>query len=311
MSKITAQRIGDQPLITSALHPDIGENINGPSVIEIPSWVPEPLGRYYMYFAAHEGHFIRLAYANELTGPWRYHQSGCLHVKDSLFCSTRPDSAGPRPDWVAPGRDWLYPHVASPDVHIDHVAKQFKMYYHGLLPSGDQMTRLALSDDGISFTPMPELLGRAYFRVFNWQDQHYAISIPDIVSRSRDGNTDFVEGPRLGIPAMRHTAVLVKGSRLHIIWSEIGDMPERLYHGTIDLTKDWMDWRIEHRCEILRPKLPWEGSDIPLVASVAGAAYERKQELRDPCIFAADGTAYLFYAGAGEAAIGLATIEGF
>lgn len=310
MSKVTVHRVDDQPLITSALHPDIGENIDGPSVIETPSWLPNRLGKYYMYFAAHEGKAIRLAYADKINGPWRYHEAGTLQVEDSLFCSVRPTPLGPRPDWVAPGRDWLYPHIASPDVHIDDDAKQIRMYYHGLLASGDQMTRVALSDDGISFTPMPELLGHGYFRVFRWRDYYYAISIPDILTRSINGLTDFAEGSGLRLPSMRHTAVLVIGNHLHVFWSEIGDMPERIYHGTINLTKDWVDWRIEHKCEVLRPQHLWEGTDRPLAASVPGAAYERKHELRDPCVFATADKLYLFYAGGGEAAIGLAKING-
>ena len=30
-------------------------NINGPSVISVPDWVENPLGKYYLYFAHHRG----------------------------------------------------------------------------------------------------------------------------------------------------------------------------------------------------------------------------------------------------------------
>ena len=46
-------------------------NINGPSLIRVPSWVEHPLGKYYLYFAHHKGGSIRLAYADDPSGPWR------------------------------------------------------------------------------------------------------------------------------------------------------------------------------------------------------------------------------------------------
>ena len=64
-------------------------NINGPSVISVPSWVKNPLGKYYMYFAHHKGEYIRLAYADSIEGPWRIYQPGSLRVKDSLFTTQR------------------------------------------------------------------------------------------------------------------------------------------------------------------------------------------------------------------------------
>lgn len=310
MSKVTVQRIGRHPLITPQLHHSLDTNINGPSLIEAPPWLAAPLARYYLYFAAHQGRAIRLALADDMAGPWRIHAPGVLNVENSLFCSTRPTPTGPPPDWVAPGRDWLYPHIASPDLQVDHQSRQIRMYFHGLLPNGEQMTRVALSTDGLAFTVLVPILGSSYFRVFQWQDHVYALSMPDLLSRSENGLDHFTMGNRLGMPAARHSSVLVRGSQLHVIWSEIGDKPERLYHGIADLTQDWCDWRVDSKAELLRPALQWEGADLPLMPSVAGTAYERKRELRDPCIFCAEGCDYLVYAGAGETALGIATISG-
>ena len=69
-------RLLDAPIITPDLHPSIGHNIQGPSLIRVPDWVPEPLGSYYLYFADHKGSYIRLAYANDLRGPWKIHPPG-------------------------------------------------------------------------------------------------------------------------------------------------------------------------------------------------------------------------------------------
>ena len=52
---IRVERLLDAPIIGPALHPSIGENIQGPSLIRVPEWVESPLGRYYLYFADHKG----------------------------------------------------------------------------------------------------------------------------------------------------------------------------------------------------------------------------------------------------------------
>ncbi|GIT64032.1 MAG: hypothetical protein Ct9H300mP22_4320 [Gammaproteobacteria bacterium] len=44
-------------------------NIQGPSLIKVPEWIENPLGKYYLYFADHKGLYIRLAYADELQDP--------------------------------------------------------------------------------------------------------------------------------------------------------------------------------------------------------------------------------------------------
>ena len=53
----------------------IEDNIDGPSVIRIPSWIPvservHEDAIYYTYFAHHGGDNIRLAWSSSITGPW-------------------------------------------------------------------------------------------------------------------------------------------------------------------------------------------------------------------------------------------------
>ena len=55
-------------------------NVNGPSLIKVPDWIPNPLGKYYLYFAHHAGGFIRLAYSDDLFGEWTVHEAGTLHL---------------------------------------------------------------------------------------------------------------------------------------------------------------------------------------------------------------------------------------
>ena len=82
---IRIHRLLDRPIISQDMSSSLGNNINGPSLIRVPDWVPDPLGRYYLYFAHHEGRSIRLAYADQLTGPWKLKEDGALRIEDSLL----------------------------------------------------------------------------------------------------------------------------------------------------------------------------------------------------------------------------------
>jgi len=73
------ERFAENPIIRPGmpgLEGELGNNINGPSLIRAPVWVENPLGKYYLYFAHHGGKFIRLAYADRLNGPGAHSQSG-------------------------------------------------------------------------------------------------------------------------------------------------------------------------------------------------------------------------------------------
>ncbi len=75
----------DNPIIMPAHSARIGTNINGPSVIRVPDWVEDPLGKYYLYFAHHKGKGIRLAYADAADGPYTVYEPGALSLAESLF----------------------------------------------------------------------------------------------------------------------------------------------------------------------------------------------------------------------------------
>ncbi len=307
---ITAQRFSAKPIIHQGQDRRLGDNINGPSVIRVPDWIANPLGRYYLYFAHHKGTFIRLAFADHLEGPWQIHGPGCLSLAQSGFCTQRPSPPGPRPDWAADGQDWLYPHIASPDVIVDNENKQIRLYYHGLLDDGDQLTRVALSPDGLSFTARPDILGPPYLRAFPHDGQWYAVGYQNQLLRSPNGLRPFAPGPAPLDPMTRHVGVLRQGARLHVVWTRIGANPETIYHATMDLTGDWRSWQLSDAQEILCPELPWEGGHLPDAPSGYGAAEGPVKQLRDPFIFQDGGRYLLFYAGAGEQAIGLAALNG-
>jgi len=304
-----ARRIGDGPLIRPNMDGRMGANINGPSVIAAPPWLERPLARFYLYFADHRGCYIRLALADRVEGPWRMHEAGCLDVTQSHFCVERPRDPGPPPAGTEPGEDWLYPHVASPDVHIDIAERRVRMYFHGLMPDGSQATRLALSSDGLRFETRPKVLGPSYFRVFRHGAWTYAHAFRNRLYRSADSLGGFEAGPAPFDPATRHAALLVQGDLAHVFWTRIGDQPERILHAPMILTSNWNDWHLGTVSELLRPLQDWEGADRPLVPSARGAVDEPVHQLRDPCIFEAGGRRWLLYVVAGESGIALAEFE--
>jgi hypothetical protein len=92
---IRIHRLLDRPIIAANLHPTIGVNIQGPSMIWVPDWSRNRLGDYYLYFADHKGSYIRLAYADHPAGPWTIHAPGSLHLAQSRFL-TEPPAASPQ-----------------------------------------------------------------------------------------------------------------------------------------------------------------------------------------------------------------------
>jgi len=100
------RRFATNPIISPNMDDRMGDNINGPSTIRVPGWVKNPLGKYYLYFAHHQGTYIRLAFADELDGPWRLYTPGVLDLSDSHFEN----------------------HIASPDVHVLEDTCEIRMY---------------------------------------------------------------------------------------------------------------------------------------------------------------------------------------
>jgi len=274
-----------------------GANINGPSLIRVPDWVSAPLGRYYLYFAHHEGSYIRLAYADALAGPWRIHRGGVLSLAECPFVSG---------------------HVASPDVHIDAADKTITMYFHGpSVVEREQMTFAAVSADGLGFTASSTVLGRSYARVFAHDGWRYGIfgAQNQRLCRSRTGLSRFEPGPQLfpldngTDPSVRHVATQTVGKRLRIYYSRRRDAPERILFVDIDPSGDWKRWHVTAPQELMRPQTIYEGIDQAVAPSQNGIARGREQALRDPAIYEENGRTMLLYAIAGEQGIALAEIS--
>jgi hypothetical protein len=319
---VRVQRLLDSPIISPDLHPSIGDNIQGPSLIRVPEWIEDRLGAYYLYFADHKGSYIRLAYSDRLTGPWSIYPPGALQIEQSGFLTEAPAvteqqlaefEARRQRSGVQRSIDVLSevttPHIASPDVHVDPRRQQIIMYFHGLEGVDTQVTRVATSRNGIDYDAQPQVvIGSTYTRAFDHGGMTFTLAMPGQLYRSTDGFHGFELGPVLFNPRMRHSAVLKRGSALWVFWTQVGDTPERILLSCINLSGDWLSWKEDAPCEILRPERVWEGADAPLVPSVRGPAYGHLNQLHDPAIFEENGQIYLLYTVSGESGIAIAEV---
>lgn len=296
-----AVRLPGNPIIRSGMQNLTGvdgDDINGPSLIKVPSWAKNRLGKYYLYFAAHHGSYIRLAYANRLQGPWTIYPGGALTMQQAGFDN----------------------HIASPDVHLDEANRQIIMYFHGTgrnYRGKGQPTRVALSHDGLRFDAKLQDLGDSYFRAFQWKSNCYVLARLGQVFRARScaepwqaawerGGNPFTRGDGL-LP--RHVATLLEGDTLTVFYSRIGDAQERLLVSKIHLTTDWKNWRVSDPVLVLEPEETYEGADLPIKPSVEGRANGRLRELRDPAVYRENGHIYLLYSVAGESGVAIAELK--
>jgi hypothetical protein len=290
-------RLGSGPVIVPDMDRRMGSNINGPSLIRVPDWVPAPLGRYYLYFADHNGSYIRLAVADRIEGLWRTHEPGVLDLGQS---------------------GGFIDHVASPEIFIDKERCEIRLYFHGPVSRGDdgefvQKTRVALSRDGLAFEVRPNLLGPSYFRVFEQGGVFFALARSGELLRSGDGLAPFESaGVPAGLPdGIRHVGLWRRSAeRMTVFYTVIGDAPESIWSADLALAGDWRGWNAQSPRMRLRPENAYEGADQPVTPSERGAINVPVNQLRDPDILVeSDGVVYLAYVVQGERGIALARID--
>jgi len=173
---VRASRVVDAPIIAPPMLPgEEGASINGPSLIRVPDWAPNRLGRYYLYFAHHAGTYIRLAYADRLEGPWKIHGGGVLDLD---------------------AQTTVVGHVASPQVIIDDANRRFYLFYHGDNPrkkqmgidgdvEGGQLTGVAQSEDGLGFVSLERVVGPAYLQVFSHRGRWFGINQSGVLREAK------------------------------------------------------------------------------------------------------------------------------
>ncbi|MGH7101863.1 MAG: hypothetical protein ACREFJ_05650 [Acetobacteraceae bacterium] len=259
-------------------------NINGPALIRAPSWPGRTLGAYYLYFSHHRGNAIRLAVSDALEGPWRVHPDPVLTIAETHYTD----------------------HIASPDVIAEAESGEIRMYFHGGHGTdlSAQTESVAVSEDGLRFRMRCRDIGVPYWRVFRHGGRWYALVMPGTIVRSDDGFGGFEPIAEILPARTRHSAVAVVGSRGLVFCSMIGDRPERILAGAIDLA----NWQISNLRTVLAPAEPYEGGRLPLLGSAPGQCDVPARELRDPAVHVEGGTLYLAYAAGGERCLALAAM---
>ena len=319
--------------------PGVGGTIDGPSLIRVPSWIPpknraDPTAVYYLYFAAHEGQHIRMAWAADVMGPYTmYNPLGGVLNNSAPNATLEHAQIG-----------W---HMASPEVLVDDAAQRIVMYFHasatwdghGLEVGEGQYTLVATANDGLDFNAgvVDTIICPFYARIFTWGGDLYTIIRSGEVWKARDPQNPWVNPPpgqpEVGIAAngglweklsdwnpwddivnpfdhmngktIRHNALRRVGSRLDVFYSRTGQAPERIEYSTIDLSPGEDNSVASDPVPVIEPVYEWEGADLPIQPSGVGSS-TNVRELRDPYIFKdVDGTEYLLYSGRGEECIGI------
>ena len=146
-------------------------------------------------------------------------------------------------------------------------------------------------------------LGLAY------ESEQRGLPTSDLLAEFELGPNPFRE-TSYGTNRVRHVATLVRGNRLFVFFTAIGDAPERMMLSTIDLTSDWMQWKASTPVEVMRPEAPYECVDLPVEPSAVGDVEVPVRQIRDPAILEEGGRTFLFYSTCGEQGIAAAEISG-
>lgn len=349
-----------QPIFTKAMFDDSGasdyegKNINGPSVIRIPDWIvpgnrADPNAVYYMYSAHHGGNYIRMSWAEDIEGPWHLYQVGSgVSAGDRGVLDLGSNDRIDLDNGIT-----ISNHIASPDVFVDDMNQRIVMYFHAgtvnVNGSGSglgQKSLVATSSDGLEFHDgiEPVVLGRFYFKVFEYNGNLYATSNKGYLFKSRDPSHPWTPPPgfdfrndlwleRPGSPSpfqddieaadfsgvpddpwrVRHSSLRRVADTLQVFYTRIHDCPERIKMSTIDMSVgDYDVWDpMFPPEEILYAELDWEGGNvIPENSEGSAIQHNNVNQLRDPYLFEdIDGQWYLFYCGRGEDAVGVAHIR--
>ena len=340
-----AKPIIDKTLFEKNGIPEDGKNINGPCVIALPDWLPlekrvNPTAKYYLYFAHHNGSYIRMAWAKEIIGPWQlYNADSTISEPNRGVISLYGD--GKTKKILLANSIEISSHIASPIVQIDNENKRFKLFFHGPTKltsedKTDQRNFLAYSDDGIQFQKniSPVMLAGSYLYPFNYKGKYYGFSNGGLFHEApatgaidkAPKNFDYSKTLwssrnnffKEAIAKMndndfrvRHTSVYLENDLLHIFFSSSHDTPEQIYYCSANLNRvNSENWKVTTFYPIMRASESWEGGDIEPIESLGGPAKSMINEVRDPSIFKDnDGKLYLFYCAGGERGIGVASLE--
>lgn len=189
MTRFTVKRLGVQPIVHPGLAQAIGAKINGPSAIRAP-------------------------------GALRLEASGIPAQFSGLNLPERFRNSITSGD--------LRPHDGSLEVHVDRARQRVVIHCRGLERDCAQITRRAVSKNGLGFIYQQPTGAGFYARVFERQGVGYVAVLVAWLYRSRDSGLSFPGRTGLGDPSARHVAFFPYEDLLFQILSRFGNAPERL-----------------------------------------------------------------------------------
>jgi hypothetical protein len=208
-----------------------GNNIMFGSIVRAASWHVTPLGTYYCLFGDHDGAYIRVAYANDVEGPWTVVEAGTDITLTAL------NTAGSYTGGT---------HVSSPHVIVDEANERYLCYVHGDSTGLGHESVLAESVDLVTWTfvnaaaRLSNGTGMIYIRPFTYDGAWYAVSDTLNLFTSADGLSSWTR---------QSTATVFRGGngdngrhagpaeRAAMARAVVGDGPDVL-HLTPDARKD-------------------------------------------------------------------------
>jgi hypothetical protein len=151
-------------------------------------------------------------------------------------------------------------------------------------------------------------------RVFERGGSYFGVSRLGLVSRATKPLDEFVAGPNLFRDTrfagrVRHVSLVVRGDRLIVFFTAIGDAPEHILMASVNLGADWSTWQASGIVDVLSPETAYECADLPNRPSEAGDISVPVKQIRDPFVFEEGGKAFLFYSTCGEQGIAAAQID--
>ena len=209
------ERLHGRPIIEGTMMRSLGivaKTTRGdamfPTVLRIPEWVPreqraDPRANYYLYFAAHHGTCISLAWAETVDSPgWtvfnvadRQAEGVAVSVPGRGVFDLDLGDAKAEMDFG--NGAILRGHVSSPEVLVDRENQRFVMAMHGGSVEG-QRSFVTTSRWGLNYNlpeeggepghgPRPFVLNASsYMRLFQHRTGLYALGHSGYLSRPRD-----------------------------------------------------------------------------------------------------------------------------
>ncbi len=266
-------------------------NINGPCLIKVPDFILNKLGNYYLYFAHHHGKYIRMAYSDNICGPYNIFNGGVLSLDSNNG----------------------FDHVASPHVIIKN--NKLILYYHSFDKNKkNQITYQAESIDGINFLSTNDIISYPYFSCFDYKKKIYGIAMKmkmksnQIIYNYDTDNNKFIEFCNL-LPDTRHCFIKEINNKLYAFYSIVGDCPEHICYCEIICDGNNFIALINNNKSLIYPELEYEHGNMLPIKSKYGAEYKTINQLRDPYIYIENDIVYILYTICGEQGIAIAIIH--